>query len=58
MANPSTLKSEVEQTLMFFLETDLSLYGKVTRGTLDAFNVQKVPFPKDSEHLLTEIKED
>ena len=40
------LKREVKKSLYFLAKTDYGIYGKVTKGTREAFKVQKVPFPK------------
>ena len=43
---PPKLKREIKNSLIFLAETDKKIYGKVTKGTREAFKVQKVPFPK------------
>ncbi len=43
----TTLKNEIEQTLMFFIKTDIGTFGHVTKGTVEAYKVQNVEFPKE-----------
>lgn len=41
------LKKEVDETLMFFIESDMKIYGKVTDSTKEAFRVQNVEIPAE-----------
>jgi len=45
------LKQEINETLLFFVETDLKIYGKVTADTREAFNTQGVEFPEQLKEL-------
>jgi len=40
------LKKEIDATLIWFAETDINIYGKITQGTLDAFKAQNVELPE------------
>ena len=39
------LKTEINETLFFFLESDLKTYGFITKSTEDAFKTQKSEIP-------------
>lgn len=43
---PKKLKKEIGSSLNFLAETDIKIYGKVSKDTKEAFKVQKVRFPK------------
>jgi hypothetical protein len=47
------LKNEIDQTLMFFVKTDLQIYGHITADTLECFEVQKRKFPEVLKEFLT-----
>lgn len=55
----STLKSEVEKTMQFLMDTDKKIYGSVQPGTLDAIKTQKMEYllkPKDqAEEIFTSL---
>tara|TARA_B100002049_G_C15992556_1_gene337944 strand:+ start:167 stop:352 length:186 start_codon:yes stop_codon:yes gene_type:complete len=40
------LKQEINETLLFFVKTDLEIYGKITADTRAAFDTQGVKFPE------------
>lgn len=41
------LKQEIEATLLFFIQTDLEIYGFVTENTKEAFKTQGGILPKE-----------
>ncbi len=41
------IKSEKEITLLFLLKMDLNIYDHVTKGTVEAYEVQEVKFPEE-----------
>lgn len=41
------LKKEIDATLMFFIKTDINIYGKITDGTKEAFKAQGVKIPDE-----------
>ena len=45
------LKKEINETLYFFVSTDLSIYGYVTEETINCFKTQKVTFPNSLKDL-------
>lgn len=47
------LKKEIVYTLMFFVETDLLIYGFITKSTFESFQIQNVEFPKN---LLSQVE--
>lgn len=40
------LKKEIDQTLMFFVSSDLKIYGYITTNTVECFAVQNRKFPE------------
>lgn len=46
------LKQEIKLTLMYFITTDINIYGKISDGTKKAFEVQKVEIPKEYHKFL------
>ena len=41
------LKNEINETLYFLIESDLKIYGFITKGTEEAFNTQHVIIPDE-----------
>lgn len=39
------LKTEINETLFFFLQSDFNIYGFITKGTEEAFETQKIEIP-------------
>ncbi len=46
------LKKEIDATLMFFVTTDINIYGKISEGTKEAFKVQGVEIPEQYKKFL------
>jgi hypothetical protein len=46
------LKQEIDATLMFFIKTDINIYGRITEGTKEAFKVQGVEIPDEYKKYL------
>lgn len=46
------LKKEIDATLLFFIESDITIYGKIQQGTIDAFKVQGVEIPEKFKGFL------
>lgn len=50
------LKSEINDTLLFFVESDLKIYGFITKGTIEAFETQNVKLPDSLNELIHQEK--
>jgi hypothetical protein len=51
------LKDEINETLFFFVESDISIYGYITESTKECFETQNVRFPYIlNKTLLSKIK--
>ncbi len=46
------LKSEINRTLYFFVDTDLAIYGHIKPETQKAFKTQGVEFPEDLKEFV------
>lgn len=46
------LKQEINATLMFFIDTDINIYGKISDRTKEAFKVQGVEIPKEYQKFI------
>lgn len=46
------LQQEIDATLIFFIETDINIYGKISESTKEAFKVQGVEIPKKFKKYL------
>lgn len=46
------LKKEIDATLMFFIKTDINIYGKITESTKEAFKKQGVKIPEQHKRYL------
>jgi len=46
------LRDEVKSTLLFFIQSDMQIYGHVKKNTLEIFKVQGVVFPDQWIELL------
>lgn len=45
------LKNEINETLLFFVESDIKIYGFITKGTEEAFKTQGVKIPESLNTL-------
>lgn len=48
----STLKKEIDATLQFFVDTDISMFGKIQQSTLNCFKAQNVELPEKYKRFL------
>lgn len=46
------LKKEVDETVLFFAQMDMQLYGHITQETVDIFEIQNTAFPPELEKLV------
>ena len=46
------IKKEVDLFLMFFIKTDLELYGKISSATISCFKTQKVEIPEKKKKFM------
>lgn len=46
------LRREIAGTLYFFVDFDLRMFGRISPGTVEAFEKQKVPFPNEFKELI------
>jgi hypothetical protein len=40
------LKNEIDETVIWLLESDLNIYGEIRQGAVDAAKMQGTPIPK------------
>lgn len=48
----NALRSEIAGTLFFFIDFDLRMFGRISRGTVEAFQKQRVTFPPVFNELV------
>jgi len=46
------LKKEIDQTLMFFVSSDLQIYGHITVSTVECFEMQNRQFPEALKEFI------
>jgi len=46
------LRREIAGTLFFFIDFDLRMFGRISSGTVEAFEKQKIPFPAVFNELI------
>lgn len=46
------LKNEIDQTLMFFITSDIEIYGHITESTKECFKMQNRKFPEVLNEFL------